>query len=337
MTKENQQSTEQSQTNEPNQESPQPEMVELHQASREDVKAALKKAQEEETLQTNADYSDNTPPAKQQEQSQKPVKTTNVVESEKGAKPATPEKNYTQEEVQGIIAENERQKKLGEQKELYIQHRGNELGNLRKELSLAKNNLTQIKNQLLTGLEDKFAESPVQAINDRDKIKEIDEQLKDLQSQEDRAQKIVESQTYFLRHVDVNKVSLDEVADVLKSDGIDERYVAQFRSNPWEFTTPEALVQMGKRAMDKKEFIQADSDRRVLAKYVMQLQSENESLKNKTGRVVNQIQKNLNQPPNITAAFPNRTKNAMENADPTRMSRQEIKDALRNAMLNEAN
>lgn len=313
-------------------------MVDIHDASIEDLDAAIANAQAHEQSAPPDDSSDATvtdaPPsdATQQPNGQPDAgaKAPTDGVAAQGADASKPAKTYTQEEIQAILAENERQKKEGNQKELFIQHRGNELGKLKTDLAVTRRQLSDARAQLANGLEDRFAENPVQASNDRDRIKEIDQQLEGLDVQEERASKIVEAQTFFLRHVDTEKVSLEDVAEVLKSDGVDERFVAQFKSNPWEFTTPEALVQMGKRAFDRKQFTQADSDRRILAKHVLYLNGELAKLKARPGQVMAQVQKNLNQAPPLTASSGASPRTARD-LDPTRMSIAELDAALKNA------
>lgn len=304
--------------------------VELHRASIEDLDAALKTAQEEEAQDFPEGESQSTETPKPIEN---PASTDSGVATQ-GAEPSKPV--IKQGEVQGNQAEIERLRKQGEQKELFIQHRSNEIGQLRSQLAASRAQLQTLRAQLATGLEDRFAENPVKASEDRDKIKEIDSQIAGLDNQEERAGKIVEAQTFFLRHVDTEKVSPDDIAEMLKADGIEEKYVAAFKANPWEFTTPEALVQMGKRALDRKEFVQADSDRRVLAKHVLYLNEQLKAAQARPGQVISQVQKRLNQAPSVTAAS-SAPKSSASNLDPARvpfLSNAELNAALKNATMN---
>lgn len=305
-------------------------MVDVHEASIQDLDAALVSYQEQEVSESEAAEDDSSNPQKPTEQPSGDVKAKPQEVAPQGAEPAKPAKTYTQEEIQGILAENERQKKEGNQKELFIQHRNNELGQVRAQLEQNKRQLAEVRQQLVTGLDDRFAESPAQAIKDSDRIKEIDQQLEVLNQKEVRAAKIVEAQTFFLKHVDTDAVSIDDVSAVLSADGVDDRYVAQFKANPWEFTTPEALVQMGKRAMERKAFTEADSDRRTLARHILHLNQEIVKLKQKPGQVMSQVQRHLNQAPPLTARSSVSAKSSRD-VDPTRMTTAELDAALRNA------
>jgi len=308
-----------------------PETVALHEADIPSIDAALETALavEAEVMNEAPEGEPEAPPAQAIPQG---AETDGQSVASTETAPATPEQRvYTQEEIQGIIAENERQKKQIDQKELFIQQRSTELGTLRQQLSVEKQQLAALRAQLVNGLEDRFSENPLQASNDRDTIKQIDSRLAGLGQQEARASSIVESQTFFLRHVNTEKVGLDDLAETLRADGVDDRYIAQFKANPWEWTTPEALVQLGKRAEERKEYIQADQDRRILAQHVMHLNAQAEKLKAKPRQVMSRVQQSLNQPRQMTAAGAS-VSNASITLDPTRMSNAELNAALKEAM-----
>lgn len=324
------------------QQSGEPEMVEVHQAEIADLDAALENAKREEAAEGGpalSDLSDDGSQAPAADDAPAPTpepKPDGNQAQPLGAEPSkpangAPQRVYTQEEVQGILADNERQKKEGNQKELFIQHRGTELGKLKNEYATVRSQLHNLRSQLMTGLEDRLSENPAQGLADRDRIKEIDTQLQGLDQQETRASGIVEAQTFFLRHVDTEKVSIDDVADVLRADGIGEQYIAQFKQNPWEFTSPEALVQFGRRAMDRMEFKTADSDRRILAKHVLQLNDQIARLRGQPNRVAAQIQRNLNGSPPVTSASA-MSPNLPSEVDPTKMSIAQLDSAIQQAM-----
>lgn len=310
--------------------------VDVHEAKIEDLDAALANAQAQEQLEAEAQEPEAPTPAAADPVAERPEAV--AAQGADASKPAVtaqaataaPAKVYTQEEIQAIVAENERQKKQGDQKELFIQRRNSEYGQLKQQLAATRSQLEAARAELAKGLEDRFSENPVQAINDRDRIKEIDSQIEGLNGRGEKAERIVEAQTFFLRHVDVDKITIDDVSEVLKADGVDDRFVSQFKQNPWEFTTPEALVQMGKRAMDRKELATADNDRRVLARHVINLNAEIAKLKTKPGQVMQQVQKNLSQAPSVNAAS-SATPRDMVELDPTQMSTAELDAALKAA------
>lgn len=314
----------------PEAESSQPAMVDVHDADRASLDEALAKAQAEEANAVETDSATTDAP---QSDPQKPTGQPATAEvATQGAQPSNP---ATQDTVQGTDAEKERLKIENQKKELFIQHRGTELGNLRTQLANTRTQLAQIKGQLEAGLEEKFSTNPVQAANDRDEIKRISGELGAIDAQEERAVRIVEAQTFFLRNVDTNAVTPDDIAVMLKDvDGLGDDHIAQFKANPWEWTTPEALVQMGKRAYERKEFKTADSDRRILAQHVIKLNEEIVKLKARPGQVMNTVQKHLNQSPPVTAAAAAGARQTLDLTRIPEMSRAELDRALQHSMNN---
>lgn len=319
-----------------------PEMVDVHEASIEDLDAALKDLQTQEKELESPELPESpvgtgTVEAKPTPTAKPPVAPAPQAPrvAATGAEASSPAKTYTQEEIQAILATQERQRKQLDEKESFIQRQGNELGKIRGEYSNARTQLLALKAQLSQGLEERFSENPLQASNDRDKIREIDQNIEALNNNEERAKRIVEAQTFFLRHVDTTKVTPDDIASLLKEvDGLDDMAVAQFKANPWEWAPPEALVQMGKRAQDRKDLLEADADRRLLAKHVLAQNAEIEKLKARPGQVISTLQRNLNRPAPVTAASTASPRQA-NSLDPSRipyMSDQELSSALKHAL-----
>lgn len=311
-------------------------MVEIHSASIEDLDAALASAQAEEA-QADPDpveVDQSSQSTEQPDGQVDPQADVNPADKSTvatpGADPSKPQRQPTAEEFQAATAENERLKREGLQKESYIQQRGNELGVLKGQLASTERQLTDARAQLANGLKDRWVEDPQQASLDQKRIDEIDGQLEGVRRQGEVAETIVEAQTFFLRNVDTNQVTLNDIAQVLVDDGVTEDYVGKFKANPWTFTTPEALVQMGKRALDRKQFVQADSDRRVLAKHIMNLNSQIATLQKRPGQVMKQVQRNLNASPSVSAQSTVSPKVARD-LDPTKMSIKELDAALAQA------
>lgn len=318
-------------------------MVEIHSASIEDLDAALASAQAEEAAQApdatddsqtvdaaqTSQTTDQQPNGQVDPQAGKNPAGQSTVATQ-GADPSKPQRQPTAEELQAANAETERLRKIGEQKESYIQQRGNELGVLKGQLATTTRQLTDARAQLANGLKDRWVEDPQQASIDQKRIEDIDLQLEGVAQQENTAETIVEAQTFFLRNVDTNQVTLNDIAQVLVDDGVTEEYVGKFKANPWLFTTPEALVQMGKRALDRKAFVQADDDRRTLAKHIMFLNTKIAGLEKRPGQVMKQVQRNLNASPSVSAQSTVSPKTARD-LDPTRMSIKELDAALEQA------
>lgn len=318
------------------------DMVELHEASIQDIDAELARQTEEEKTQVVDSGSSEAPESNDPSQNPNPKPAALVNEPKRvnspevataGAEPSKPERQLSPEEVQGIVAENKRLKDEGNQKELFIQKRGTELGQLRQENARLKAERVADRARLVEGLDDKFAENPSEAMADRDRIKSIDQDLVAIDQHTADAEQIVEAQTFFLQNIDTEKVSIDDMSEMLRGDGVPEEYVTAFKTNPWKFTTPEALVQMGKRAMEKKEFKSADSDRRILAAHILKQNEEIGRLKGRPAQVIQNVQKRLNAAPPLTSASSKAqaTANVFSEDTIAQMSETDLNSALQNA------
>ena len=299
------------------------ETVEVHEATVDDLDAALKSAQDAER---NSDEVVTEQSAEPQLEQQTPAEQQPAPPA--GAQPSTP-RVYSEDEVRGLHAETERLRQEGSQKELFIQRRNTEVGQLRGQLANARQQLLNERAQREQGLEDRYQENPRQAHQDADRIKEIDQTIEQIDIREETAVRIAESQTFFLRHVDPNVATLDAIADVLRADGIPEQHINSFKSNPFNFTTPEALVQMGKRVMDRAQFTQADGDRRLLAKYAKSLEQRIQQLQGKPNQVMQQVQRHLNQAPSLNGNVPAASSRQVPDVDVTRMSTDQLDQVLR--------
>ena len=321
--------------------------VDLYQATDEEVRAALRSAQEAERDSLLPDGVGTSESVVPDAQTSSPIPPdvaqpnvphgTKVGVSQGGAAPTTP-RQYTDQEIQAITAENERLKIQPDKKELLIQHLSNELGTLKNNVeghrALKKQELAQLSAQLQT----KWDEDPRGAIEDRDKIKALENEIASLDEQEERATRITEARTFFMRYVDVEKVTPDDLADVMRSDGVSEQFIAGFKGNPWEAMTPGELVMLGRRAMERKEYGQVKSDNSLLAQAYLAAQEEIKKLKARPAQVMQTVQRHLNNSPVVTAnnGGASRSTNALNPNDVVRLSNSELKLALQEARRNES-
>lgn len=307
-----------------------PEMVEIHEASREDLKAARESllaqeaAAEAQRENPNTQLVDPKPDAPVDSAG---VKTTSTEPS--NTPPSSGRPVPTPEEARSLQLENERLRLEGQKRELFLQRRNTEYGEAKKQLNATKRELLRLKESLQQGLESKVHEAPLQAFEDREKIKEIDGQIQSVDQADSHLQQIYEGEQLFSRHLDPSEVSLDDMSQALRDDGVPEDFIASFRQNPFGFTTPEAMIQLGKRAVERKHLIKAHQDRVILAQYAKSLQEENARLKAKPGQVIANVQRSLNAPPPLTAANGSISQNGAPYKDPTQMSRAERAEYLR--------
>ena len=304
-------------------------MVDVHEASIADLDAVLESAKTQEAEAPTVEEGATTEEVSESPQPEAEVEQSTV--APKGANPAISAKTYTQEEVQRIVADNARLQEEGQQRELFVKRRSTELGALRAENARLIQERQQIRERLAQGLQDKLAEDPLAAIEDRDAIKELDKQIAEIQDKDKRAVNYVEAERDFLNNVNIDEVSLDDLAEVLRAEGVPESSLAQFRKSPFGFMPNEALIRLGKHAMDRKQLSVASSDRSLLAKEVLRLTEENKRLKAKPGQVIGNLQRNLNRAPPMTSAT-STTARRPGNVDVTQMSTAELDSALANSL-----
>lgn len=308
------------------------DLVEIHEAAPEDLDSYLANKDKFEP-EVSAEPIEAKEPQEAQVNAQPEQTPRNDLASvpEKQEVAVNQVKQYTPEEIAAIEAENKRLLTSNEQKERFIQRRNTELGELRKKHDELRLNLLNRKKQLQEGLQEKFDSDPLSAADDRDEIKEINSNLAKIENEGKRAEQIVESQRTFFSHVDTNKVSLDDMAEVLRADGVPEDFIATMKANPWEFANSEALVQIAKRAEERKATVKMSSDLKILANHIKSLNSEISRLKGKPSQMLNNVQRHLNQSPPVTSGNGSSAEDARPMVDPTRMSTEELNNYLRNS------
>lgn len=303
------------------------ETVELHQSTREDRQEFLAKAAVEEGFVPG-----EAPPAPTPTPEVKPQTTQQNTGAENTQDTVTPaaKPQVTEEEYQRAIAENEQLKTKAKERELFLQRRNSEFGELKKQHRTQASQLIEFKKQLEAGFEEKYHHSPAEALEDRDKVKRIDEALGDLSIESQRLERVYQGEQAFMRHVG-NDVGLDDLVEVFKSDGMGEDFLSKFKADPFGFSSPDALVQLGKRAIERKALTQKDADLGVMVRYAKGLKTQLESLQAGKGSVVKQIQANLNRTPPMTAANGSSSQEATPYKEPHMMSRAERQEYLRKA------
>lgn len=314
------------------QEQPVQETVALHEASNEDVKSALEdriKQEEQESLGENSqseesqDVSNSTP---------KPVETEEARVVSPAVAPTGAAPSAT---AQAIPAAP--QPESGNQKELLIRTRRSELGQMQAQISSQREQLLQAKAQIEENLREVFREDPYEGMQRQNRLAQINDHLGILDAKESQAVQIVESQSLFLAHIGDDPEIINSAAEMLRAEGIPENYVQQFTQNPWTFTSPEGLVEIGKRAKLYGEWKTADSDRNLLARHVLHLNKELEKSRARGQSTVAQIQKNLNQSPSVTAKGSGGAPRAavIDSNAIAAMSPAEVKQALARAQAQE--
>lgn len=305
------------------------DFVEITDASQNDLDAFLSSSESEEVQKSEDHEQEATQERQAVQPSQKPQASEEYSDTQKLEVAAKP-RQYSSDEIAVIEAENKRLKTSNEQKERFIQQRNSELGELRKLHGEKSQSLLTRRKQLQEGLQEKYDLDPVAAADDRDSIKEIDAELAEIKHEGGRAEKIVRSQSLFHSLIDTNKVSVEDMANVLRADGVSEDFVSAMKANPWEFADGGTLVQMAKRAEEMKSHKKAIGDLGILAQHIRKQEGEIQKLRGKPSQMLNNVQRHLNQTPPVTSGNGTSAEDARPMVDPTRMSTDELNSYLKN-------
>lgn len=229
---------------------------------------------------------------------------------DQGAQTPADEAHYVppnQEEYEKMVAHIEAQRKFN-------LRQANELGETRKQLQ-------EFIRQKSEGLEEKFLTDPNEAIDDKIAIRQAEEAILQNELQEG----VLLSKDTFLRHVTPRENLANDIAEVLLQDGIDQNFVAKFVQNPFAMATPEALIQLGKRA-------EMHNALKVQNAKIKELETQLAAARKQPQQVLQKLENAFKQPPTLSAkANQASTKKTISPKDIPHLS-----DAELNALLKEA-
>lgn len=221
------------------------------------------------------------------------------------------ERTVSREEHQRILRQLEQAK-------LWAARRSNEIGELRKQIR-ARNE------QLQSNLRDVMDEDPVAGARQLRQIERNEEHIAQLEQEETASQRVIESQQLFFNYVNPEDVDVEDMCESLKRDGIDPRFIEQFKSNPFNSAHGETLVHLAKRAFAEKLVIKA-------VEHIKKLQAQLDAAKKKPSQVLEGVNKALKQKPTVTASGgKSAAKESIRNSDLRSMSDAELEEILRNS------
>lgn len=279
----------------------QEELVDVHEASDEDLKAYLEREaaldSESEEQQPQAE------PQQEQKQEAEQPKETPVAE------PPKPQTDYQaiQKQLEGL--------------ELHTRRRVSEFGEVKKQLRQFIDNASQ-------GLDEKFLESPTQALAQARQIEAAQQKLQETEAEEQSLINAHQAQVLLHHHLGADGVDLDAIGESLASDGLPQEFIQSFKANPYQAALPETLVQLGKRAAAEKKVKQMEAALAQLVPYTQKLLDER---KNLPQNVLGKVQSALKQSPQVTGSAAGTGQVSGTRAvDPTQMTDEEIAEFLKN-------
>ena len=212
-------------------------------------------------------------------------------------------------------------KRLKDQ-EQYIHRRSQEIGELRKE-----------KRELVAKLRGDLDEldDAKEIFDHKDQISKAEQEIAQLDAEEQQQAYNHYAQTLIAKHLSPDEMDVSVMASVLADDGLPEEVVASFKANPLATVAhPETLVQIGKRAGDRKLLAQAANVLKEKNALIEKLQKQVKE--KKPDDVLTSVEKAFKQQPQVNgrssgAAIKSKSRTAV--ADPSKMSDAELEAALK--------
>ena len=285
------------------------DVVPFHEVEDADLEAFLQAEMESESglNQSDPETSETETPAKEAAQ---------TPEKEQDLDPNAP---LTRAEFNALLDRLNKQEKKVDGQEILIQRRTSELGEQKKQLK-----------QIAITLKEKFNEalengSQAEALDIRDKQKQAEEALAQVNSEETALVRRSEAQKLVLSHVPEDQFDIEGMAECLARDGIPPQYIEQFKADPIGFVSDGdaspglTLVHVAKRA-------QAEGMLKKLYPIARSLAEEVKRLKGSQGDVLKKVQQVARQTPQISAS----------GAKPTKLNRASSLDESQIANLTDA-
>lgn len=252
-----------------------PEYVDIHEASDEDLDAELKRiasnqASEEEDLEEPVETEPEAPEETKQEASPQKSQKKEAQKEQSEAPPPN---------------ETERLKKIVRDKELFIQKQATELGKLRK---LEKERIAELQKKLTP---EAFLETPDAAIDAKLGIREAEGKIQSY----DEAEKRLQAHRVISANVESSPELPQAMLEALQRDGMSPEFLSRFAQDPIGSATPGELIQLAKRA-------KAESIIRELLTHIDELHGQLQSANDKPGRMMDKIERAFSQPPRVNGA-----------------------------------
>lgn len=254
------------------------EMTTIDDASMEDLESFIANDKSLEVGESESEESESTP----EPEDKQPAERSDKKEDKKD------DSKELAAKLSALEEENAKLKAHNKNVELWNNRQSTEIGELRKQLKEA----IQKKSE---GLQEKFLEDPVAASKQLDAIKQHEQELQALDSQEAVLQHIQRTYQVVTQHIPENELNVEAMAKSLEADGLDKSFIQTFMQNPYAQAHGETIIQLNKRAV-------AESRLQEAVGVIQQLVAENEKLKKRTGSVLSNVEKASRQTPSVTAS-----------------------------------
>jgi len=224
-------------------------------------------------------------------ESEAPVETPqeNPAQQQTKAEPPKEEPQVEQETISKQDFEALKRKLDGQ--ELLIKRRTSEIGEMRRQLKQFIESTSQ-------NLDEKFYESPTQALQQARQLEMAQQKLQEVEAEEQSLTNAHQAQVLLAHHVG-GDIDLEAIGESLLSDGMPEEFVQQFVRNPYQAALPETLIQLAKRATAERQVRQMQDALQQLVPYTQKLLEERKQLPQ---HVLKNVSSALRQSPQVTGS-----------------------------------
>lgn len=255
------------------------EYVDLHEASDADLAAFLDNAGKDEAVEAPAPVAQQASPETKQE-----------TKAEQQAEPPKPEQSKA--DYEELAKKYEKVQRQLDGLELYSKRRASDIAEVKKQLR-------EYIDTTAATLDDKFLESPTQALVEARKLEAAQEQLRAAEAEEQSLQNAQQAQVLLAHHVGADGLDPEAIGQALASDGMPPEFIQQFLSNPYQAALPETLIQLAKRAQAEKKARQIEAALEQIVPFTQKLLEERKALPN---NVLKNVQSALRQSPQVTGS-----------------------------------
>lgn len=254
-----------------------PEMVEIHEATDQDLDAFLEASQQEGFESIEQPLPEE--PAQKQEE--------NVVQQAEMPQ-QTPEAPVSKQELDAV-------RKQLEGLELLNKRRTSELAELKQQQKQLRS-FIEAKSQ---GLDEKFLESPTQAYAQMRQVEMAQQKLMQAEAEEQALTNATQAHALLAHHVGQEGVDFEGIAEVFRDDGMPQEFIQAFMANPYQAALPETLIQLAKRANMARKVRSMEEALQKLVPFAEQLIAERRQLPD---NVLKNVSSALRQGPQVTGS-----------------------------------
>ncbi len=251
--------------------------------------ADAKKADDDEEEQTSDDDEEEKSDDESKDQEGEDDQETKDEEK----KEEVPDKKEAKTSQEDDKAQLEKIQKQIEGQELLVKRKLSEIGAIKKQL---QDDIKEIKAKLD---DDAVLENPNDAVDNKLKLKDLQEQEEQLSEAEMAIVKQFEGAKTVATHIKPDQWSMENMEEVLKEDGFPQELIDKYKANPYSVAMPETIVQIAKRGHERALLASVVAAYRELETKYKELE-KGKGKKMSSDDVISKVSKTLKASPEVT-------------------------------------